>query len=99
MAECNDKNAARYPSWKWLLGIALLLIAFLGSRLYEVGTINTAAQMVTLGEVRAKQQLISERVSTLEGQIKFIVTGIERLEVGQKEIVQAVAHDKRERAK
>lgn len=91
----TDKGSTNYPTWKWLLGIAILVIGFFLSKGYDLSTANNLSQGVAYDKLRVNQQAVSERVTRLESGYEYIAEGIKELKAGQKEVVDAFARHER----
>lgn len=95
----DEKESRKYPTWRWLVVIAVMVIGFLLSKGYDLSTANNLSQDMNYKELRASQQAISERVTRLESSYAFIVDGIKELKIGQKDVVDAFARRERRSGK
>lgn len=89
MGENGERTT--YPTWKWLLGIAILVIAFFFSKGFDTFTAKGIARDTNYDKLQLSQQAVSERVTRLESSYAYIVEGIKELKTGQKELVDAFA--------
>jgi len=85
----------RYPTWRWLLGIAILVIGFLIANRFEISRTDFSLQNATIKTLAGRQQAISERVTRLETSYEYIVEGIRELKKGQKDLIDVMDNRKK----
>jgi hypothetical protein len=85
------RESTKYPTWRWLVAIAALVIGFLLSKGYDISIANNLSQDTNYKELRVSQQAVSERVTRLESGYEYIAAGIKELKIGQKEMIDGLA--------
>lgn len=95
----DDENT-KYPTWKWIVAIAVLMIGFLVAQ--GVNSINAkiSDQASTSKAQDLAIQAVCDRVTKLEANYTFIASGIGELKTQNKAIADALsAHEKTTREK
>lgn len=87
----ENGESKRYPTWRWLVAIAIMLIGFLLSKGFDLSIARSLAQDKDYKELRIAQQITSERVTRLESGFEYIMAGISELKLGQEKVVDTLA--------
>ena len=82
----------KYPTWKWILMLALGVIGFLSVRYVD-------SVMARISIQEAVTNSTCNRVTVLEANYKHIIDGIVKLEKGQDQLVDALKEHERSTAK
>jgi len=92
MAKDED---GKYPSWKWIVLIAIMIIGFLATQGVNSISAKINDQENAIKSLAVANQAVCDRVTKLEANLTYIAQGIGRLEEQNKAMVTALKdHEK-----
>ena len=87
-----EADDSKYPTWKWILMLALGIVGFLSVRY-----VDSVMARINLQETLTNTTC--NRVTVLEANYQHIINGIAKLERGQDNLVDALKEHERSTAK